>query len=237
MSANPNVTGERTTFVAGTRSVDGYLARPSTGAVSAAIIIVHEWWGLNRHIEEIAERYAAEGFLAAAPDLYHGKSTKDAAEAGKLMSSLDQRAALEDLNVVSNELRATSGIEAVGITGFCMGGTFALLLPCHTRLEASVPYYGDVPEDTSILANLSCPVFFIGGEKDEWINVAKMKRLEAALAEHKKPGEVRIYKDAPHAFFNDTRVEVYRETDARDAWQRTIDFFNKHLRRGQAAAV
>lgn len=236
MNAIPNITAERTTFVVGNRSVPGYLAKPASSP-TAAVIVVQEWWGLNRHIETIAERYAGEGFLAAAPDLYHGKTTKDAGEAGKLMSSLDQRAALEDLNVVLTQLRATSGIEAVGITGFCMGGTFALLLPCHAKLEASVPYYGDVPADTSILKSLSCPVLFIGGEKDEWINVPKMKRLEAALAEHKKQGEVRIYKDAPHAFFNDTRGEVYREADASDAWKRTIDFFDKHLRQGRAAVV
>jgi carboxymethylenebutenolidase len=237
MTASPNITAERTTFVVGNRSVDGYLAKPAATTPSAAVIVVQEWWGLNPHIESIVERYADEGFLAAAPDLYHGKSTQDASEAAKLMSGLDQRAALEDLNVVLKHLRATSGIDAVGITGFCMGGTFALLLPCHAKLEASVPYYGDVPADTAILKNLSCPVLFIGGEKDEWIDVPKMKRLEAALAEHKKLGEVRIYKDAPHAFFNDTRVEVYREADAEDAWQRTIDFFNKHLRQGRPAAV
>jgi carboxymethylenebutenolidase len=236
MNPIPNITAERTTFVAGNRSVPGYLSKPAN-TPTAAVIVVQEWWGLNRHIETITERYAGEGFLAAAPDLYHGKTTKDASEAGQLMSALDQRAALEDLNVVLTQLRATSGIEAVGITGFCMGGTFALLLPCHAKLEASVPYYGDVPADTSILKNLSCPVLFIGGEKDEWIDVPKMKRLEAALTEHRKPGEVRIYKDAPHAFFNDTRPEVYREADAQDAWTRTIDFFNKHLRHGRAATV
>ena len=237
MTANSNISAERSTFVVGNRRVDAYVARPATETPSAAVILVHEWWGLNRHIESIAERYASEGFLAVAPDLYHGKTTGDASEAGKLMSGLDQRAALEDLNVVLTRLRATEGIGAVGITGFCMGGTFALLLPCHARLDASVPFYGDVPVDTAILKGLSCPVLFIGGEKDEWIDLPKMKRLEAALTEHKKTGEVRIYKDAPHAFFNDTRTEVYREEDARDAWTRAIDFFNRHLRQGRTAAV
>lgn len=237
MTSNPKVNAGRTTFTAGERKVDGYLARPVDGDASAAVIVVHEWWGLNRHIEEIAERYAGEGFIAAAVDLYHGKTTRDASEAGQLMSNLDREEALADLKTAASYLRTIDGVKAVGITGFCMGGTFALLLPCHISLDASVPYYGDVPEDTSILAKLSCPVLFIGGEKDEWINVSKMKRLEAALAEHKKPGEVRIYKDAPHAFFNDTRAEVYRAADARDAWQRTIEFFNRHLRRGHAAKV
>ncbi|MEP7271653.1 MAG: dienelactone hydrolase family protein, partial [Acidobacteriota bacterium] len=186
--------------------------------------------------EEIAERFAAEGFIAAAPDLYSGATARDAAEAGKLMSGLDQRKAIDDLTTVVAHLRSIEGVEAVGITGFCMGGTFALLLPCYTRLEASVPFYGDVPEDTSVLANLSSPVLFIGGENDEWINLEKMKRLEDALKKYHKAGEVRIYKDAPHAFFNDTRHEVYRAADAEDAWRRAIEFFNLHLRSGRSAA-
>ncbi len=235
MTSIPSITAKRITFAAGDNQVEGYLARPAAGETSAAVLVVHEWWGLNRHIEEVAERYAAAGFIAAAPDLYHGKTTRDASEAGRLMSGLDQASALAGLKTVVAHLRAVDGVEAVGITGFCMGGTFALLLPCQTKMEASVPFYGDVPEDTSFLANLSCPLLFIGGEKDEWITVAKMERLEAALSQHQKPGEVRIYKDAPQAFFNDTRLEVYREADARDAWQRALDFFDLHLRNGQSA--
>ncbi len=236
MTSIPNINASKAIFSTGDHEVGGYLARPAGETPAFAVIVVHEWWGLNRHIEEIAERYATAGFIAAAPDLYSGKTTGDASEAARLMSSLDQSKAIDDLTTVVAHLRASESAEAVGITGFCMGGTFALLLPCYTRLEAAVPFYGDVPEDTSILANLSCPVLFIGGEKDEWINVAKMHRLEAALKEHQKEAEVLIYKDAPHAFFNDTRPEVHRAEDAADAWRRAIEFFNLHLRKGRAAA-
>jgi len=236
MAAEQNITAARTTFTADGKKIDGYLAQPTAGS-SAALIVIQEWWGLNRHIEEITERYARAGFIAAAPDLYHGVTTKDSGEASKLMSGLDQAQALDDLQTLTKALRARPGVTAVGVTGFCMGGTFALLLPCHTKLEASVPFYGDVPTDTSLIANLSCPVLFIGGEKDEWITVEKMKRLDAALRQHGKEGEVKIYRDAPHAFFNDTRPEVYRAPDAQDAWNRAIEFFNRHLRRGQAAGV
>lgn len=235
MTATPRITAALTTFVSGSHEVCGYLARPA-GDVRAAIIVVHEWWGLNRHIEEVAERYASAGFIAAAPDLYDGKKTTDSGEAAKLMSSLDQAKAIDYLSTVVAHLRSISDVEAVGVTGFCMGGTFSLLLPCYTKLEASVPFYGDVPEDTSVIAKLSCPVLFIGGEKDEWITVDKMKRLEQALQQYQKPGDVRIYKDAPHAFFNDTRPEVYRADDAQDAWRRAIEFFNLHLRKGRATA-
>lgn len=236
MGNDHKITASRTTYSADGREVPGYLAQPVDGA-SAAVIVIHEWWGLNRHIEDIAERLARAGYLAAAVDLYRGVTTKDAAEAGKLMSGLDQTAALEDLETVVKFLRAQPGISAVGVTGFCMGGTFSLLLPCRINLEAAAPFYGDVPVEASVISNLSCPVLFIGGEKDEWINLEKMNRLDAALKQHGKPGEVRIYKDAPHAFFNDTRTEVYRADDATDAWRRVLEFFEQNLRKGQSAGA
>jgi carboxymethylenebutenolidase len=217
--------------------VSAFIARPATGQKAPVVIIVHEWWGLNPHIEDIAQRFAREGFIAVAPDLYQGKKTTDAQEASKLMGALKQEDGVARLRMVLGHLRAMPDVTSVGVTGFCMGGTYALLLGCHDKVEASAPFYGDVPADTSIIGNLSCPVLFIGAEKDQWITTEKMNRLDAALKQHRKEGEVRIYKGADHAFFNNTRSEVYRKADAEDAWKRVIDFFNKHLGRGQAAAA
>jgi carboxymethylenebutenolidase len=229
------ITASNTKFTAAGKEVNGYLARPAGVAKAPAIIVIQEWWGLNDHIRDVAGRYAQAGFIAAAPDLYDGKVTKDSQEASTLMSQLKHEKALDYLRTVVSDLRAADYVTNVGVTGFCMGGTFALLLPCHTKLEAAVPFYGDVPQDTSIISRLSCPVLFIGGEKDEWITVEKMNRLSAALQQYGKEGEVKIYQDAPHAFFNDTRPDVYRAQDAQDAWQRAIDFFTRHLGKGQAA--
>jgi len=138
---------------------------------------------------------------------------------------------------VLTQLRSMNEVTSVGVTGFCMGGTYALLLACHAKLEASAPFYGDVPTDTAIIGKLSCPVLFIGAEKDQWITVEKMNRLDSALKQHSKEGEVHIYKGADHAFFNDTRPEVYSKSDAEDAWNRVIGFFNRHLRKGQVAGA
>src|SRR5262249_5427407 len=138
---------------------------------------------------------------------------------------------------VLNRLGGIAEGTGVGVTGLCMGGTFALLLACNAKVEASAPFYGDVPADTTIIGKLSCPVLFIGAEKDQWITVEKMNRLDAALEQHGREGEVRIYKGADHAFFNDTRPEVYSRADAEDAWARVIEFFDKHLRKGQAEAA
>lgn len=235
-----NETGVKTsqaTFKGDGKEVNAFIARADGIAEAPAVIIIHEWWGLNPHIEDIAQRYAREGFIAVAVDLYNGVTTKDSQEASSLMSALKPEDGIESLKIVLSGLRAMSEVISVGVSGFCMGGTFALLLACNAKVEACAPFYGDVPVDTTLIGKLSCPVLFIGGEKDQWITVEKMKRLETALKQYAKPGEVRIYKDADHAFFNNTRPEVYSKTDAEDAWQHVIEFFNKHLRQGQSASA
>ncbi|MFN0084262.1 MAG: dienelactone hydrolase family protein [Blastocatellia bacterium] len=228
---------ERTTFGAPGSEVGVFCARPARGGKAPAVIIVHEWWGLNPHIEDIAARFAREGFIAVAADLYSGRTTRDPKEAAELMGALKPETGLAALKVVLEHLRAMPEVTSVGVTGFCMGGTYALLLGCHEKIEASAPFYGDVPADTALIGNLSCPVLFIGGEKDQWITVEKMNRLDEALNQYGMEGEVRIYKDADHAFFNDTRPEVYNKADAEDAWRRVIEFFNRRLRKGQPAAA
>ena len=236
MTKEAEITMSRETFKDGELEVSAFVARPGGVEKAPAVIIVHEWWGLNPHIEDVAGRFADEGFIAVAPDLYQGKSTKDAQEASRLMGALKLEDGLARLQVVLNRLRAMPEVTSVGVTGFCMGGTFALLLACNAKVEASAPFYGDVPVDTTLIGKLSCPVLFIGAEKDQWITVEKMNRLDVALKQYGKEGEVRVYKGADHAFFNDTRPEAYSRADAEDAWERVIDFFNRHLRKGQTAA-
>lgn len=237
MANATEITTTKTKFSTDGQEVNAFVARPAGAEAAPAIIIIHEWWGLNAHIEDVAQRYARAGFIAVAADLYDGVTTKDAQEAGNLMAALKPEQGLARLRVVLKQLRQMPEVTSVGVTGFCMGGTFALLLACHEQVEAAAPFYGDVPVDTTLIGRLSCPVLFIGGEKDQWITVEKMRRLETALKQYGKEGEVRIYKGADHAFFNDTRTEVHSPADAADAWQRVIEFFNKHLRKGQAATA
>lgn len=233
MTTEHLTTASMTDFTHGGKTARGYLARPTDTADAPAIVLIHEWWGLSEHIKDVAGRYARAGFITAAVDLYHGTVTKDAQEAARLMSSLDSDRALDDLRTTVNFLRGQT-TAGVGVTGFCMGGVYTLLTACTTQVDAAVAFYG-IPDDLSVIQNLSCPLLFIGGEKDQWITVEKMKKLEAALKQYGKDGEVRIYQGADHAFFNDTRPEVYSPRDAADAWQRAIDFFSRHLQRGQAA--
>jgi carboxymethylenebutenolidase len=237
MASEKGITTNKTKFSGGGNDVNVFIARPEEVEKAPAIIVIQEWWGLNPHIEDVAQRFAREGFIAVAPDLYDGVITKDPKEAGNLMGALKTEKGLAYLQTVLAQLRSMNEVTSVGVTGFCMGGTYALLLACHAKLEASAPFYGDVPTDTAIIGKLSCPVLFIGGEKDQWITLEKMNRLDSALKQHGKEGEVRVYQGADHAFFNDTRPDVYSESDAEDAWNRVIGFFNRHLRKGQVAGA
>lgn len=237
MANATEITTTKTKFSANGQEVNAFVARPAGAPSAPAIIIIHEWWGLNAHIEDIAQRYARAGFIAVAADLYDGVTTKDAQEASQLMGALKPEQGLQRLRVALNQLRQMPEVMSVGVTGFCMGGTFALLLACHEKVEAAAPFYGDVPVDTTLIGKLSCPLLFIGGAKDQWITVEKMNRLDTALKQYGKEGEVRIYPGADHAFFNDTRPDAHSPADAADAWQRVIEFFNKHLRKGQAATA
>ena len=216
-------------------TVTAYMVGPKAKGRYPAIIIVQEWWGLNDHFKEIARRYAREGYVAIAPDLYSRlghKVTADPGEAGKLMESLHQADGLKDLNATVTYLKTVEGVDAnrLGITGFCMGGSYALLLPCVMRdIKAAVPFYGQVPNPDSPLKNLAAPVLYIYGEDDGWITKADVQRLRDALRKYNKPGEVKTYPGCPHAFFNDTRKDVYRSAEAADAWKRSTSFFHQHL--------
>jgi carboxymethylenebutenolidase len=209
--------------------VAAYEARPAGDGPRPALILIHEWWGVTPHIEDVARRYAAEGFLVVAPDLYDGVTTRDADEAARLMAGLSLEKGLASLEVVLEGLRSRADVTSVGVTGFCMGGTFSLRLACEKSLDVAVPFYGDVPEETEFIARLSCPLLFIGGERDAWITTAKMDRLAAALRTYHRDGEVKVYAGASHAFFNDTRPEVFSPADAADAWKTVVAFLKRHL--------
>lgn len=195
---------------------------------TAAVVLIHEWWGINDHVRDIAGRYASEGFLCIAPDLFRGKTARDTQEASKLMHELDTVDGMETIRQAVMEAKRTYKVQKIGITGYCMGGTFALRGACEIdELSAAAPFYGDIPED-KVLAKLKVPTIFFSGTRDSWINPEKVNLLKEAARKYNLPLEVVSY-DADHAFFNDTRPEVYNATAAADAWQRVLKLFRKHL--------
>jgi carboxymethylenebutenolidase len=204
-----------------------YVTRPETEA-AAAVILIHEWWGINDHIRDLAGRYTNEGYVCLAPDLYRGTVAKDTEEAGKLMHSLATEDALEIISETMVAADREFGAKKIGITGYCMGGTFALRAACEfPELAAAAPFYGDIPAD-DFLKTLKVPVLFIAGKRDAWINPAKVSQLEEAARKYDLPVETVSY-DADHAFFNNTRPEVYDAEAAADAWRRVQNLFRKNL--------
>ncbi|MBC7898494.1 MAG: dienelactone hydrolase family protein [Saprospiraceae bacterium] len=208
-------------------STTAYAAIPDGGG-DRAVIVIQEYWGLNDHVKDIADRYAAEGFIGIAPDLYRGTIAATPEEASKLMQGL----AIEDgLNILENTIqkaREVYKLSHFGITGYCMGGTFALRAACELEgLSAAAAFYGDTPPET-ILQKLKTPTIFISGTKDDWINPAKVADLEDAAERFELP-ITSVKYDADHAFFNNTRPEVYNETAAKDSWALVVGFFNDRL--------
>jgi carboxymethylenebutenolidase len=226
-------------YPSGNVTVRAYVATSKSGERRPAIIVVQEWWGLNDHIKDVARRYAVEGYVTIVPDLYSRFKyevvpNSNPNRAGELMAALKQEDGLKDLNATVAYLKSVPEVDAgrIGVTGFCMGGSYALMLPCvNADIKAAVPFYGQVPNPDTPLQNLGAPVLYIYGEDDGWITKVDVQRLVAALKKYKKLGEVKTYPGAPHAFFNDTRKEVYRAAEAKDAWARALAFFQQHLGR------
>ena len=222
------------TFPSGRVQVRAFLARPKGRGPFPGLVVIQEWWGLNNHIMDVAARFAKQGYLALAPDLYSRQgnaATKDPAVAARLMEKLAQRDALADLGAALRFLQGQPAVDRrrIGTVGFCMGGTYALLLPCVRQgIRAAVPFYGQVPDPDATLRNLTCPVLYVYGTRDEWISAADVDRLRGALERYGKAGEVITY-DAPHAFFNNSRRDTYRSEHAKDAWSRTLAFLAQHL--------
>ncbi len=198
------------------------------GGGGKAIIVVHEWWGLNAHITDIANRYADEGFIAIAPDLYRGKIAADSNEASRMMQALSMEDGLDTIKNAMDAAGLAYDVTHFGITGYCMGGTFALRGACELEgLSAAAPFYGDIPDD-EILQKLAVPTIFISGTRDGWITPEKVAGLEDAAERFELPVHSVKY-NADHAFFNDTRPEVYDAAGASDAWALVVGFFNDKL--------
>jgi carboxymethylenebutenolidase len=205
-----------------------HVALPAETNSKAAVILIHEWWGINDHVRDLAGRYAKEGYTCIAPDLFRGKVTKDQAEASRLMRELAVDDGVNTIKTAIAEAESAYGVGKIGITGYCMGGTFALRAACEIeRLAAAAAFYGDLPEE-EVLAKLKVPTLFIAGARDNWITPEKVNELKEAAHRYTLPVEVVSY-DADHAFFNDTRPEVYNPEAAADAWQRVLNLFRELL--------
>jgi carboxymethylenebutenolidase len=224
--------GTQVRFPSNGQEAEGYLAKPASGR-GPGVIVIQEWWGLNDNIMDICDRLAKEGFIALAPDLYHGAKTSEPDEAGKLMMAMKFDQAAKDMSGAADYL---AGLDAatgdrMGVTGFCMGGGLALVLATlRPKIAACVPFYGVLPAQPDF-PKMQAAVLGHYAENDQWASPASTRELEAKLKSLGKQVEFYTYPGTEHGFFNDTRSEVHNVEAAKLAWERTLGWFDRYLRK------
>jgi len=218
------------TFSSAAGQAGGHLARPDKG--KPGIIVLQEWWGLVPHIKDVAGRFAVQGYLALAPDLYHGKSTVEAEEAEHLMKGLEWGRAAQEIAGSVRYLREVEGATRVGVVGFCMGGALTIIAATQPGVDAYVAFYGFPPAGAAPLDRITAPGLIFFGEEEQYFSVPDAKAFAEGQRKRGRSAEVIVYPGAGHAFFNNERSETYRRDAANDAWRRTLDHFGRHLRAG-----
>jgi carboxymethylenebutenolidase len=228
-TANPR---QNVSFPSNGGWAQGYLALPESGS-GPGLVVIQEWWGLTSHIARVVDRFAAEGFVTLAPDLYGGATTHDADEAGRLMSELPADQAARDLSGAVDYLLERDDVtgEQIGAVGFCMGGAFVLNLAVQEggKVAAAVAFYpvGPMPDDYS---RLQASVLAHFGEKDDFIPIAHADELIARIsADTGRQPDIERYP-AGHAFLNDDNLlGTYDPELGKKAWDRTIAFLHQRL--------
>ena len=222
--------GKMVEFPTNGHTTQGYLATPAAGK-GPGVLVIQEWWGLVPHIKSVCDRFAAEGFSALAPDMYHGKTASEPDEAGKLFMALNIAQAEKDLAGAAKHLASHSSTSKLGVVGFCMGGQLALFAGCtQPSIGAVVDFYGVHPNVTPDYTRLSGPVLGLFAEKDAFVTPDTARGVEAAIKKAGKPVEIHIYPGVDHAFFNDDNAAAYDKTAAADAWRRTLAHFRGNLK-------
>lgn len=221
--------GDMVTFRSNGGTAQGYLADGG----GPGVVVIQEWWGLVPHIQDVADRFAAEGFTALAPDLYHGRSSTEPDEAGKLMMSLNLAQAAKDLSGAVDLLQERTGRTKVGVVGYCMGGGLSLVLACQRpdAVAAAAPFYGVIPW-ANAQPDWSALTAVVEGhyaELDAFFTPAAARDLESTLRGLGKTATLHVYPGTDHAFFNDTRPDVYHAEAAATAWQRTLTLMRSAL--------
>jgi carboxymethylenebutenolidase len=227
-------TGRTITFTSAPGKGSGYLAVPTTKGKHPGIIVIQEWWGVNDWIKEQADRFASQGYVALAPDLYRGQVANDPNLAHELMRGMPDDRAMNDLKGAFNELATRRDVDPkkIAIIGWCMGGGWALQLAMHEpRAKALVINYGHLATDPSAVANLRPAILGNFGANDRGIPAADVKAFESTLKQTGHEVDLKIYEGAGHGFMNPNNKEGYAPAAAADAQARIDAFLAKHLGR------
>ena len=210
--------------------VHGYLSEPEDQEPKAGLIVIQEWWGLTDDIKEIADRYAVEGYVAFAPDFFHGEVATEPDEARKLAMSMERDVAAQEIDASIAWLKAEHGVAKVGCVGYCMGGglTLATAVRPGSKVDAVHVYYGGGMPSAEQIATMTAPVLGSYGAEDGGIPVDQVDTLRETLTAAGVPNDITVYPGAQHSFFNDTRP-AYHEEAAMDSWMKSIEWFDQYL--------
>ena len=224
--------GEMTRFAANGGTTSGYLVTPENGGTGPGLVVLQEWWGLVDHIKDVADRFAAEGFIVLAPDLFDGQKTKSPDQAAKMFMALQIGEAAKDIRGAVRFLAERKDVtpSKVGVLGFCMGGQLALYAGQEypDEVGAVVDFYGVHPNVPIDPDRIRVPVQFHFAKRDTNVPEASARELVQRLSRAPVKVDSHFY-DADHAFFNDTRPEVHDPAAATQAWARSVAFLRKHL--------
>lgn len=224
--------GELIEFSSNGGSDQGYLATPTSGS-GPGVVVIQEWWGLVDHIKNVCDRFAEEGFVALAPDLYHGRTATEPDEAGKAMMALRMEQAARDMSGAVDEVSRRSTGSGVGVIGFCMGGGLALVLATQRpdAVRAVVPCYGLIPWPGAQPNYAAMTAKMMGhyAEEDDFFPPEQALQLQEELRSLGKDVEIIIHPGAQHAFFNDDRPEVHNPERAGQLWESSVAFLRATL--------
>ena len=226
-------TSKPVSYKSGDETVQGIVYTPEGKGPFPALIVVHEWWGLNDWVKEQASRLADEGYVALAVDLYRGKVATTPEQAHEIMRGVPEDRASRDLNAAFDFLKSQPNVKAdrIGSIGWCMGGGYSLDVALQQpTLAATVINYGHLATDPNALQKINAPILRLFGAQDQGITPADVKKFEQQLKQAGKKIDVVIYSDAGHAFENPNNKTGYRAADAADAWKRTVNFLASTLK-------
>jgi len=219
-------------FQANGDTAPGYLAVPESGA-GPGVIVLQEWWGLDDSVERYCDRFAQEGFLALAPDLYRGETTDQPDEAQQKMMAMNMEQSARDMSGAVDFLAEHEGFQGTGVgsVGFCLGGGLSVwAATVNPKVKAVVTYYYVMPHGKPDFSKIEAPVLGHFGTGDDFVSVDDARALEQELREAGVEVDFEFYEGAGHAFANDhNRLGTYDEEKSNEAWRKTVDFLKRHL--------
>jgi len=211
----------------------GFLAMPKKDVIYPAVVMIHEWWGLNDNIKEMARSLAAEGYVVLAVDLYNGKIGKNSTEAGQLAGAVrgNPAVAIQNMKAAVQYLKNLDNVndDKIASMGWCFGGAMSLQLALNEKLAATVIYYGNLETNATKLSAIKWPILGIFGSKDTSIPVETVKKFETSLNEAGIENEIHIYEGVGHAFANPSGMN-YAPEQTKDAWEKTLEFLERNLK-------